>query len=159
MRLFLNDKKALVEITSFVLLTLLIVIASSSAYIYSNKLIDKTISKNDRDNAENYIKLIKEKIDLISNFEDATSSININFKKGELNFKDNQVSYQSLERYYGETICFDDICYEEVEGFEKIYFNLSSPYIFTQNISMDSNLNKITFKNIKNESKIQVIIK
>ncbi len=159
MRIFLKNKKGVSEIVSFVFLTLIVVLASTIVYFFATNLIDDTISKSDRDSSLIYFKLMKEKLNMINNFDDSTTSINLRFKKGSYVFSGNKISYQSLESYLGISSCIEDICYESVGGFEKLYFNLSNSYNFSENITLYPDLYKVTFKNIKNESKISISIK
>ena len=159
MKFLFSNKKAVSEIISFVLLTLIVATASIIAYLFSTNLIDDTISKSDRDNMVIYLKKVDQKISSIINFEDSTTSLNLNFYKGTIIIENKTISYQSTEKYTGSSLCISKLCYDNLNGFEKISYNLTTPYEFDKNYSIDPGNFKITFKNMKNVSKIQFLIK
>jgi len=84
---------------------------------------------------------------------------NFNFNEGLLFFKNNQVYYLSTRPYEGDDYCFDSVCYTNNNGSEKIYSNLSSPYTFQEDLELNTGEYTLFFTNIKNESKISIILK
>jgi hypothetical protein len=155
---FLN-KKAVTEVTSFILITMLVIIASISAYTYSKDAIDKKIANMDLGNSKSYLKKIHYNLLEIKNFNGATFGIDISFNKGLLVFNGSNIVYQSLIKYSGSDYCFTQVCYGSSNGYEKTYINLSSPYVFDKNLSLTPGNYLIIFKNIKNESKIEISIR
>ena len=151
------NKKAVTEITSFVLITLLVVIAASSAYLYSLDQIDDALIVNDRENMIKYIKKINYKITQIQNFNGETTNLNVAFNKGEFGFLGNTIFYESeVKSSISGSNCFDNICYSSPNGFEKIFFNLSNSYYFDQNFTISPGSYNLVFSNNKNESKIKI---
>jgi len=152
------NKKGISEVISFVLLTLVVVVASTSAYFFSTNLIDNSLSKNDLGNSKIYLEKMTYKIDSIMNFQDSSTSMNLEFNSGRFYFQGNQIYYQSTLEYLGNNFCFAKICVENIGGFERKYFNLSNSYVLKNNFSLVPGLYKLTFSNIKNESKLLVRI-
>jgi len=159
MVLFLNNKRGVSEITSFVLITLIIVFASSISYIFSKSLIEDSISKLDKDNLRNDLLFMKDKLNLIQNFDSSTSSYALSFNVGELNFSGNNVYYQSLEKISASSICLEDLCYQNVLGFERMYFNLSNSYTFSNSLTLPPGNYLISFKNLKATKQIKIMVK
>ncbi len=153
------SKKGVAEVTTFVLLTLLIVVSSIVSYTFSRSILDERVAKIDLDNFDSYMKKMSIKISQIQNFDDSSVGLEISFNKGELNFEDNRIYYTSLVEYVGNNYCFDDICVENINGYERIYTNLSNSYIFRDNLSLIPGSYLLLFKNYKNESKISVTFK
>lgn len=153
------SKKAVSEVTSFVLITLIIVVASTTTYVFSKNLLDSNLADLDNSNMEKYLLKMHFAIIEISSFEGSSVSIPINFKTGELTFSGNNISYISMSEYSGVDYCLDIICYQNNGNNEKKYINLTTPYTFSQNISLTPGAYTILFKHIKNESKITVTFK
>lgn len=157
--MFKLNKKAVSELTTFVFLTLIIVLTSSTVYFFSKGFLDNSLEKIDRDNFEIYLKKMDYKINSIENFQGATTSFPISFTKGDLVFKDNQIYYQSLIEFDSSDYCFEDLCYESREGFERITINLSNNFMFNENTTFIGGEYILIFNSIKNESKISVSFK
>ena len=156
---FRLQKKGMTELVSFVLLTLLIVLASTSAYYFSKDFIDDNVAELDERKMKLVLKKIYYKTLEISSFENASSSLEIYFNKGELAFKGNSVYYQSLIPLYGDGVCIDFLCQQNVGGFSRHNISLTSPYSFSENITLAPGHYTIFFKNNKNESKISIKFK
>jgi Na+-transporting NADH:ubiquinone oxidoreductase subunit NqrC len=152
--MLLKNKKGFSEIISFLLILFLVVLVSIVAYKYSLDLIDERVAQMDMQNSINNLKNIKYNIEEIQNFNTATFSININFNYGEYIFENNRILYSSVEKYSGDDYCINDICYTQDGGFKIVYLNLSNSYTFQQDFSLSSGSYYISFKNLKNESKI-----
>lgn len=151
------NKKAVSEVTSFIFLTLVIVVASTSAYFVSNEYLEDTVSKLDRDRMENYLKKIRVELDSITNFDNATRNFAIEFNSGSLVFNNSQVFYQSeVEFSDTDTYCFNGLCYLGVGGFERIYVNLSGSYEYASSLALEPESYIIIFKNRKSQNEIQV---
>jgi hypothetical protein len=152
-----KNKKAISETTSFILLTLLVVIFSSIAYFFLNDQLEESNAVIDRNNMEKNLK----KFDFISRniiaYDNSTISIPISFNSGALAFSGNQLIYQS-EVVYEDTIveCFDSICYVGSNGFERIFINLSSSYSFSRDFSLNNGDYILILTNNKNDSEIKV---
>ncbi|MFW6009303.1 MAG: hypothetical protein ACOCP8_08585 [archaeon] len=152
--MLLKNKKGFSEIISFLLILLLVILVSIIAYNYSLYMIDEKIGQMDIQNAESNLKQIKHNIEEIQNFNTATFSVNINFKYGSYIFEDNQIFYYSNRHSSGEDYCINDICYIQSEGYKIVYLNLSNSYNFQENFSLSPGSYYLSFKNLKNESKI-----
>ena len=159
MKNFIKNKKAVSEIVSFVLLTLLIVTASTTAYIFSKEVIDKNIAQNDLMNTKKNIKILLEKINKYKNFDQTSFAHKLEFSKGILKLENNQILYYSLNEYNGNNYCFENLCYKNNQGFEVVYANISSSYMFKNNITLSPQDYTLMFTNIKNESKISILLK
>ena len=157
--MFNKNKKAISEITSFVLITLIVVVSSTMAYLFSKNLIDENLAELDGKNMEIYLKKIYYETNEISSFDGSSVSIPISFKTGQLVFVNNTVYYQTLNSYSGSDYCFDILCSQNKEGFERKYINLTSPYQFSNNLTLSSGTYTLLFKHLKNESEIIVTFK
>ncbi|MCA9459669.1 MAG: hypothetical protein KC550_03930, partial [Nanoarchaeota archaeon] len=111
--LFVN-KKGVTELTSFVLLTFLITVASTSAYVFSKNFMDDNLAVLDLDNMDSYLSEFSQRSGEIMNFQDSQTLINVEFKTGELSFSSNQIKYQSLVEYEGDEACFSVLCSKSV---------------------------------------------
>jgi hypothetical protein len=151
-----KNKKGLSEVISFVLIVALITILSTSAYFFAKTNLDEQVAKIDRSNMENYFKKISYKIDSLQNFDSATTSMSITFNKGLLIFEGNKTSYNSIIRYSGSDVCFNNICYESNGGYEKIAYYLTNSYIFSSNITLTPGTYLLIFENNKNETEITI---
>jgi len=149
-----KNKKGFAEITSFALLTLVVIIAATTAYTFSKSILEKNIIDQDKKNMEIQLKKLSQKLDSISNFQDSTTSMDISFNKGKLMFKDNQVLYQSQNQYGGGEFCINIVCTKSQNELEVLYINLKSPYNFAANSTFTTGSYTFTFTNLKNESKI-----
>lgn len=154
-----SDKRGVSEITSFVLLTLIVVTSSIFAYTYSKGSIDRKFIRMDIDNAKSYFKKIHYDLLEIKNFEGATFGMDISFHKGVWIFEGSNLYYQSENKYVGSDYCFTEVCYTSRSGFEMAYINLSSGYVFAQNFTLTPGNYMLIFKNVKNESKVEVYVK
>ncbi len=153
------NKKAFSEITSFALITMLIVVSSIVAYTFSTSLLDDNINEMDLINMKNSFKILNYKFSEITQFDDSSFSINLNFNKGLLSFNSNQMYYTSLVDYNGATFCENGVCSSGATGSEIVSLNLTSPYVFYENFTLNPGSYVILFKNVKNESKIRVVFK
>jgi len=157
--MFNKNKKAISEITSFVLITLIVVVSSTMAYLFSKNLIDENLAELDGKNMDIYLKKIYYETNEISSFDGSSISIPITFKTGQLVFVNNTVYYQTLNSYSGSDYCFDILCSQNKEGYERKYVNLTSPYQFSNNLTLSSGTYTLLFKHLKNESEIIVTFK
>ncbi len=157
--MFSKNKKAISEITSFVLITLIVVVSSTMAYLFSKNLIDENLAELDGKNMDIYLKKIYYETNEISSFDGSSISIPITFKTGQLVFVNNMVYYQTLNSYSGSDYCFDILCTQNNDGYERKYINLTSPYQFSNNLTLDSGTYILLFKHLKNESQIIVTFK
>lgn len=156
---YLKNKKGVTELISFVLITLLVVISSTSAYFFSKSYMDSDLQILDRDNFNLFFKKFELKTLKIQNFDRSMTSIDIYFSKGKLFFKGNQIYYNSLVKINGNGFCMDNLCSQNIGGFERVSLNLSNSYTFENNFSLTPGRYIIIMENIKNESKIRVTFK
>ena len=150
-------KKAISETTSFIFLTLIIVLFSSIAYFFLSDELDENAAQIDRNNMEINLK----KFDFVSrnimSYENSTISFPVSFKTGSLIFNHNQLLYQSQVRYEDTNVnCFDSLCYYGSNNFERIYITLPYPYRFANNVSLGAGNYILIISNLKNESKIKI---
>lgn len=151
------SKKAVSELTSFVFITLIIVIASTSAYIVANNYLGNTLSTLDRDNMESYLKRMQRDVSLLTTFDNHTISFPIEFRTGELRFESNQVYFQSEVLFEeSDTYCFSNICYQGIGGFERIYFNLTGNYTFQTDTELEPSDYIIILQHRKTDEEIQL---
>lgn len=152
------NKKGVTEIVSFVLITLLIVIASSGAYFYSKGAIDDQVQTLDLKNMDFLFKNLNYKLEESKVFDGNSFSVGISFNTGEVYAKGNGLFYQSLVSFSGNNYCFDDICHKIGGNSELVYFNLTDGYEFNSNFTLVPGNYILFFKNYENESKIYVKI-
>ncbi len=152
------NKKATTEIISFVLITLLIVVASSLTYIFSSNYLETKVSELDSNKMENSLKEISYMTDKIQKIDRSMSSIIISFSSGLFIIEDNKYLYSSFVKTEGN-YCSDILCYYSNNGFLNMFYNLSNSYTFENNLSLNPGSYIISFENIKNESKIKLSVK
>lgn len=157
--MYFKNKKAVSEIISFVLITLIVVVSSTLSYLFAKNLIDENLYALDSKNMNIYLKKMYYTTNEISSFDGSSSSFEVSFRTGELRFINNSINYQSLSKYAGSNICLNMICNIGVEGYEVLSTNLSGNYKFSNNINLSPGTYTILFKNIKNESKIAITYK
>ena len=157
LKLFLfSNKKGVTELTSFVLLTFLITVAATSAYVFSKDFMEDNLAVLDLDNMDTYLIEFSQRSEEIMNFQDAQSVVNVEFKTGQLSFISNQIKFQSLVEYSGEEVCFSELCSKSIGGYELYFMNLSNSYIFKNNLSLGPGSYRIVLVNIKKKKKITV---
>lgn len=155
-----TNKKAVTEITSFVFLTFIVVVISMSAYFILQNVLNDNLATFDRNNAEIFLKKFDQKSKEVMSFDNTSGVIEFSFTKGNLEFQDNQLIYQSLVKYDdSNTTCFNGICYFAINGYERFYYNLSSSYVFENNLSLVPGNYILMLTNIKNGKKINVKIR
>lgn len=155
-----NNKKALVESTTFISLTLLVLSMSLIAYFFLSGFLESSLYSFDRDAMEVYLKKVDSITQEVMSFDNSSASMSISFNSGALLFQGNAIIYQSLVEYDDSTvICFDSICYVEQNDFERIYLNLSNSYDFSNDLTITPGDYILTFVNQKNASKIKVLIR
>ena len=157
--MYYNSKKGITEVIGFSLLTLIIVVASLAAYYFSTSQLDNTIYKLDYDSMQSNLMKLSYTLNSIITFDNSQKTYQLSFKSGQLNFKNNQILYQSqIGSSLNSTFCKTILCYKNNNNFELFYFNLTKPYNFEYNFSLIPGNYLLSFKNIKNESKIKVEI-
>lgn len=155
-----TNKKAVAEVTSFVFLTLIVVVISLSAYFILQNVLEDNLAVFDRNNAEVFLKKFDQKSIELMSFDNTSVIMDFSFTKGNLEFTDNQIIYQSLLKYdENTTTCFNGICYYAINGFERFHYNLSSGYIFNNNISLTPGNYVLMLTHIKNGKKIDVKVR
>ncbi len=152
-----REKRAFSELTAFVLITLFVVLASISVYFYAKSALQNNLEEYDRNAMEQTLKAAYVHIENIKRFDQATVSFPLHFSKGLVIFNETSLIYQSLKALPdNNTLCFSSLCYEGFGGSERLFFNLSDSYNFSQNFSLSPGYYYITFKNEKNTSLINV---
>jgi len=157
---YYKNNKGISELISFVLILFIIIISSIIAYEFSQNYLEKHLIKSEFDNMKINFKKIQNQLINNQNFQDSTFSYNLNLNYGKLYFKQNQLIYYSLLKIGDfNKICFNELCYLGVNGYEQIYFNLSDSYEFKNDFELGNGNYNLIFTNIKNETKIDVKIK
>lgn len=155
--MFFRSKKGVTELTSFVFITFIIIVASTTAYVISNSYLDDTIKVIDRDNMEIYMKKLNKHMSRVTTFDNTTYSFSVKFNTGQLRFVDNQIYYQSeIEFEDSDTYCYGNVCYMGVAGFERIYTNLTSPYSFSTNQTLEPDDYILIFQNRKEQNEVRL---
>jgi hypothetical protein len=156
---FKKSKNAFVEITSFTLLTSLILVLSLITYAFVTDLLDDKIISLERDTIESDFKKLDIELSQIQNFQGTSIYFPINLKKGTISFSDSQIIYYSLVDFdSSESICFENLCFNSNGGFEIISLNLTSPFSYSQNYSISPSNYQLIFTNIGG-NKIEVKFK
>ncbi len=156
--MYFKNRKALTEVLSFVLLTLIIIAASVSAYIFSKNQLYNSLSNFDLERMDSNFNQVYYNLDSIQSFDNSQVSNYFVFNYGTLEFVDNQLRYRSMVEYYNDSgFCLLNVCSISDNGYEIIYFNLTNGYSFKENLSLLPGRYALGFRNLKNESKIQII--
>lgn len=152
------NKKAFSEIISFGLITMLIIVSSIAAYLFSTEMLDRNIVRLDLENMRSNLKNINYKMSEISQFDGSSFSVNVDFNKGLLVFEGNEVKYVSLSKYDGEEYCEYNVCYNSFLGYEEIYFSLPGTYSYYEDVTLNPGRYVLRFKNIKDGEKIRIYL-
>jgi hypothetical protein len=157
---FFHGKKGVSEITSFMFLTLIVIVVSFTAYFALSTYLDESVNTFDRNSAESFLKKFKQETIGIMAFNNASTSMRFSFTKGLLKFNGSQVSFQSLVPYNdNSTVCFNEICYLSDGSSEKLYYNLSNGYSFSENFSLIPGDYLLNLVNKKTQNEIQIKVK
>lgn len=154
-----KSKKGITEIISFVLIILLVVVFSISAYYFAKDTIQNKVNQLDYENMNSFLKKTYYKTEEIKNFDDQSFTIPLNFRTGGFSFEGNKASFQSFVEFTGSPYCTDSVCHDNVNGFDLISFELEDGYTFENNFDLVPGNYLVYFNNIKNESKIRVVFK
>lgn len=129
-------KKAVTEITSFVLITLLVVISSSLAYYFSKDMLDEKTYERDLVAMEQFFKSYDRSLSSSFFYNNSQMVHMVKFSFGQLIFEGSFIKYQSLVTSKGiGDYCEGVICYNSTGEFEVISLNVS-PYVFSETISL-----------------------
>jgi hypothetical protein len=146
---FKKTKKAFVEITSFALLTSLILVLSLTTYIFVTNILDDKIISLERDSVESNFKKLNLELQKIQNFPGSSISYPFNLKKGTLVFSNTSIIYYSLVDFKAsESICFDNLCYSSQGSFEILTLNLNTPFTYKEKFTLGPENYQLIFTNI-----------
>lgn len=151
-----NNKKAVSELISFILITLIVAIVSSVAYLFANNLLETNAQKLDEDKMESVLRQFAKHSSEVQAFDGTASSITFSFNSGLVSFNDNAIIYRSLARASdSETTCFT-ICYSSTEEFSTLYYNLTNNFTFDKNLTLSPGEYIVTITNNKNASELRL---
>jgi hypothetical protein len=146
---FKKTKKAFVEITSFALLTSLILVLSLTTYVFVKDILDDKIISLERDSIESNFKKLNLELQKIQNFPGSSMSYPFNLKKGILVFSNTSIIYYSLVDFNSlDSICFDNLCYSSQAGFEILTLNLNTPFTYKEKFTLRPENYQLIFTNI-----------
>lgn len=149
-----KSKKAVSELISFILITLVVAIVSSVAYVFASGILERNVAKLDEDQMESNLRRFAKEISGIQNFDGASTSLTFSFNSGLVLITDNQIAYQSLVRAQStESTCFT-ICYSSNGGYSYLYYNLTNGYQFSKNLTLTPGEYIVTLTNDQNASEI-----
>ena len=144
-----KTKKAFVEITSFALLTSLVLVLSLTTYIFVTDILDNKIISLERDTIEYDFKKLNLELNQIQNFQGTSISFPINLKKGSIVFSDSKMTYYSLVDFNsGDSTCFENLCFDSQSGYEIITLNLNTPFTYSGNFTLGPENYQLIFTNI-----------
>ena len=143
-----KSKKGFIEVTSFALLTSLILVLSLTTYVVVNNILDNKIISLERENIELTFKKLNIELQNIQNFPGSSMSYPINTKKGVIIFTPSEMKYYSLVEFKSSSpICFDNLCYNSNGGFETLALQLDAPYTFKSNFTLSPENYQLIFTN------------
>ena len=154
-----KNKKAISDVISFVLLILLVLISSIITYNFSVKTIDDKKSDYELQKMDMVIKRLNFKLQEIRNFDGGTFVYPIKLEAGTLIVSDNTLRYLSKKEFFGDPYSLDEITYSQSNGFQTIGLTLDNGFFFSRSFSLVPGNYIIKFENIKNESKINILVK
>lgn len=157
--MLLRQKKAVSEQVSFVLLTLVVAVASLSAYFFAKDFIDRHTAELDEEKMQATLKKVAYKINEISSFDGASGNADISFSKGLIGVNGNQIYYSSLVPYQGTLYCYETLCLENNKNTSRYSFNLPSGYTFDKNFTLVPGTYKLLLEHDKTISQIKIRIK
>lgn len=154
-----TTKKGFVELTSFTLLTGLILILSISSYLIISDILNSKIEESQKSYIATTFKKLDLEISQISSFTGSSFSYPLNLEKGVLHLKNDSIMYIS-ETLIGSnnSVCFENICYGEISGYESTKLLLENSFIFKNNLTLTSQNQILIFTNLGG-NKLDVKIK
>jgi hypothetical protein len=156
--MYLSSKKGVQEIVSYVLLTLLVLVASLSAYVFSKTLFQDNLVESDTKKMHTTLKKIHYEINRLLQYDGSSSTVFFRFESGQLEINSSTISFLSLQPYVGDSICFDVICYSSRGGYELSFINFSG-LTFDQNISVRPGDYQLQLTYNKSGSQINIAFK
>jgi len=156
--MFSSNKKGVGEIVSYVLLTLLVLVASLGAYIFSKNLFHNNLIEADTKRMHDFLKKTYYEIEEMNTYDGSSKTIFFRFDTGEMNINKTSIYFQSLQTYTGDDICFGILCYTSQGGYERSYITLSN-LNFSSNITVRPDSYQMFLQYNKNGSKISVQFK
>lgn len=149
-----SNKKAVSELISFILITLIVAIISSVAYLFANNLLETNAQELDEDKMESVLRQFAKHSSEVQAFDGTVSSITFSFNSGLVYFNGDAIIYRSLARATdSETTCFT-ICYTSNEGYSTLYYNLTNNFTFDKNLTLSPGEYIVTITNNKNASEL-----
>lgn len=147
--LYKKNKKGLVELTSFALLTLLILVLSLTAYLVISSILEDQLANYERNIINSQLKKLNIELTQIENLQDSSFTTPLTLQKGVITINKTAITYNSLIEFTSsEKTCFEQLCYNSKNGFETISLDLSNNFTFKQSITLKPENYIITFTNI-----------
>lgn len=151
------NKKAVSELVSFTLLTLLVAITSVSSYYFVSTSFEEITRENDYNSMKLFLETSQENLPKLLNYDQSSEIYFISFQKGAFIIQENALQYQSELPFNSQSICIENFCYENNDGFERLKVNFSQ-FNFTSNITLIPGSYMIQFISDKNNSELLINI-
>ena len=149
--MYRNPKKGITEVTSYVLLTLLIVVISTIVFLFSQGYLEQVRADASYESMENQLKQVGVLFEKNSHFDRSGFSYYFSFEEGALLLEDNEIKYISLKSYEGEEECVSLLCYRSEGGAEVIAFELPAGFSFSEEANIMPGSYTMYFELDKNE--------
>ncbi|MEC8221133.1 MAG: hypothetical protein VX028_03595 [Nanoarchaeota archaeon] len=151
------NKKAVSELVSFTLLTLLVAITSVSSYYFVSTSFEEITRENDYTSMKLFLETSQENLPKLLNYDQSSGIYFISFQKGAFIIEENSLQYQSELPFSSQGICIENFCYENNNGFERLKVNFSQ-FNFTSNITLIPGSYMMQFISSKNNSELLINI-
>ena len=154
-----HSKKAVSELVSFILILLLVVIASTIAYIFASNLLDEREAQYNEQRMESLLKRFNAQTQNILAVDQRATTLQLDFTRGQVTFQGNQIIYTSLARFDGLPYCLGVLCFESGGGgFTIISTNVSETQQFSSTQVLGPGSYLILLQN-QNESEIRIEVR
>lgn len=151
------NKKAVSELVSFTLLTLLVAITSVSSYYFVSTSFEEITRENDYTSMKLFLETSQENLPKLLNYDQSSEIYFISFQKGAFIIQENSLQYQSELPFNSQSICIENFCYQNINGFERLKVNFSK-FNFTSNITLIPGSYMMQFISNKNNSELLINI-
>ena len=121
-----KNKKAITEITSFVLILLVLTVITLGVYLYVDSELDGQIAQQDLIKVEKQFIKFSKILTFLENHPRMRESLVVSFNKGDIFITNSTIRYISeIKQEYNSTICVD-LCYESYLGYDSFFINMTN---------------------------------
>lgn len=154
-----NNKKGVTEITSFILILLVLTVITLGVYLYVDSELDSQIAQQDLIKVEKQMIKFSKILTFLENHPRMRESLVISFNKGDIFITNSSIRYLSeIEQEYNSVICVD-LCYESYFGYDSFFINMTNSNLINLNEKLIPGTYLISAMYNDNTNTFEIIIK